>query len=113
MIGRPRKHVFIVCEGETGASRPKLATLLAPRWGPRVRIAVDPETGDGSALFLLHRAGHGDLVVAAGAGPAPLDEARLRLGRAAAAYAITEVKVVKGPVEAGGAPRRQRRFLPG
>ena len=113
MTRRPRNHVFIVCEGEPGASRPKLASLLAPRWGPRVRIVVDPLTAEGSTLFVLHRTGHGDLVVLAGNSPAPLEEARQRLGHAADAYTIAQVPVVKGPIEASEAPRRQRRFANG
>jgi hypothetical protein len=102
-----RKHVFIVCAGAPGTRVPTTASLLAPRWGPRVRLPVDPALAEGSTLYVLHRAGHGDLVVAAGMDTAPLEEARRNLGRAADSYAITPVPVVLGPIETGEPPRRR------
>ena len=104
-----RKHVFIVCAGAPGSRAPTTASLLAPRWGPRVRLAVDPALTEGSTLYVLHRAGHGDLVVAAGLETAPLEVARANLGRAAGSYAITPVPVVLGPIETGEPPRRGAR----
>ena len=102
-----KKHVFIVCSGASGTRSPTTASLLAPRWGPRVRLSVDPALAEGSTLYLLHRAGHGDLVVAAGLSTAPLELARKNLGRAADSYAITPVPVVLGPIETGEPPRRR------
>jgi hypothetical protein len=102
-----RKHVFIVCSGAPGTRTPTTASLLAPRWGPRVRLPVDPALGEGSTLYVLHRAGHGDLVVAAGLATGPLEEARKNLGRAADSYSITPVPVVLGPIETGEPPRRR------
>jgi hypothetical protein len=70
-------------------------------------LAVDPTLAEGSTLYVLHRAGHGDLVVAAGLETGPLEVARKNLGRAADSYAITPVPVVLGPIETGEPPRRR------
>jgi hypothetical protein len=102
-----RKHVFIVCSGAPGTRTPTTASLLAPRWGPRVRLPVDPTVAEGSTLHVLHRSGHGDLVVACGLSTEKLEEARKNLGRAAESYTITPVPVVLGPVEMGEPPRRR------
>ena len=106
------QQVFIVCTGAPGERKPSVASQLAPRWGPRVRVPVEPPAQDGGVLFVLHRHGHGDLIVAASTVLEPIERAQQQLGSVAAFYAIARIPVVRGPAEPEQ-PRKEKRFFRG
>jgi hypothetical protein len=89
------EQLYVLFEGSRGDRRPVSARPRAPRTGIKVRVAVEKEAVAAAQVFLLHRRGHGDMVIKASARREPLVELQSKLG---AAYEITAIPVLRSAV---------------
>jgi hypothetical protein len=91
--------LYVQFEGARGARRPVCARARAPRSGIKVRVLVEDAAASMGQVFLLYRRGYGDMVLGGSVRRHLLEEARARLGSAAAEYVIQAVPVLHPALE--------------
>lgn len=92
-------RLYVQFEGARGARRPVRACVRAPRSGIKVRVLVEDVAASMGQVFLLYRRGYGDMVLGGSVRRDLLEEARARLGSAAAEYVIQAVPVLEPALE--------------
>ena len=88
------RKLWIVCEGGWSTGRPTRAVLRS-KPGACIRVLAEAEVEEGSELFILYKAGQGDLVLAASIRREVVERLRERLGKVGTSYEIAPLPVTR------------------